>query len=314
MKKIFCILLAVLFSLFSSISFASATTFHVENAGLSITIPDNMYVFDRNTSPDDGRIPSLGLTYEGLMASFTAQDIYLDALDIDNLNEIVVICEPSDDKDFALLSPDELYNAVLSEENAITQSGRTIEDADIFEHGNFDFVKTISKANDTHMQYTTVHNGVKLKIRLIDFDGNLTKKESENFEEIVESIAFDAPLKAEENKETEEPLKTETMPDGNIPTADAPKKDMPYGNLSKLAFIILAAIAVCTIPALVFRFVFAGGGIKKAGAKVFTFIYTLAMTFLFYYIVTKHQDLNLSLLICLVPILWSFVVYKIVKR
>ncbi len=316
MKKTICILLCVLFSLFPILSFASATTYRAEGADLSITLPDNMYVFDRKVSPTDERITSLGLTYEGLIASFMSQDIYLDALDIDNFNEILVISEPTEDKNYSELTPDALYNAVLSEKEALSQSGRTVENADIFELGNVDFVKTTSKANDTHMQYTTVYNGQKIKVRLIDFDGNLTTAEAEAFEEIVETLAFDH---APEAVPIEEPAQDSSAKSDTSPSTDAPVSGIdlsgfPFGQLGKIALIIFTAIVICSLPALILRFVFLNGGMRKTGAKVFAFLYSAIMVVFFYYLVTKHKELNLSLFICLVPVVWSFVIYKIVKR
>ena len=314
MKKIICVLLSVVFSLLSIVSFASVTAYNAQGADLSISMPDSMYVFDRNVSPNDARITSLGLTYEGLMSSFLSQDIYLDALDTEAFNEIIVISEPTDDKNFFDLAPDGLYNAVINEEKLLTQSGRTIEKSDLFEAGGVDFVKTVSKSKDIFVQYTTVYNGKKVKIRLIDFDGNLTNDEAEGFEEIVETVSFSvAPQKAEK----------ETAPTvaANQPTIDEPEKikepsekDALYNSIKKILVVLLIALAVCTIPALIFRYVFTSDGIKKAGAKAFTFFYTIAMTALFYFIITKHAELKLSILICLVPLLWSFVIYKIVKR
>jgi len=318
MKKIICILICVLFSLFPLLSFASATTYRAEGADLSITLPDNMYVFDRKVSPTDERITALGLTYEGLIASFMSQDIYLDALDTDNFNEIIVISEPTDDKDFSDLTPDGLYKAVLAEEKSLSESGRTIEKSDLFELGNIDFVKTVSKANDTHMQYTTVYNGEKIKIRLIDFDSNLTFDEAESFETIVETITFDNPPAAvgeeKEPIQNDEPLSVSSPIAAETITSDGNAEKLPYDKAGKIALIIFIAIIICTIPALVFRFVFTNGGIKKGGAKVLAFFYTIAMMLLFYYIITKHKELNLSIMLCLVPLIWSFVVYKIVKR
>ncbi len=310
MKKIICALLAVIFSICSIISFASSTSYNADGADLTITLPDSMYVFDRSLSPDDERINALGLTFEGLMSSFTSQDIYLDALDTEAFNEIVVISEPTDDKNFFDLSADELYSAVIAEEGYISQSGRTIEKSDLFEVGDVDFIKTVSKSKDIFVQYTTVYNGKKVKIRLIDFDGNLTNDEAESFEEIVESVSFNtAPQKKSE------PIKEATDDPKPVPVTKEPsKEDELINSMWKILLIIAVSIIICTIPALVFRYVFTSGGIKSAGAKAFTLFYTIAMTFLFYFLITKHNELKLSLLLCLVPLLWSFVIYKIVKR
>ena len=135
----------------------------------------------------------------------------------------------------------------------------------------------------------------------------------------MQSTASDAETKSDSEimTETEKNQKTETAPESNsedVFSADSVDEKTPYDNLAKIAVIILAAILICTIPALIFRFVFTNGGIGKSGAKILAFFYTIGMTWLFYYIVTKYKELNLSLLICLVPLIWSFVVYKIVKR
>ncbi len=314
MKKIICVLLTVVFSLLSTISFASVTSYNVSGADLTLSLPDSMYVFDRNVSPNDSRITSLGLTYEGLMSSFLSQDIYLDALDIEEFNEIVVISEPTEDKNFFDLAADGLYNAVIAEENFLVQDGRTIEKSDLFEAGEIDFIKTVSKSKDVFLQYTTVYNGKKVKIRLIDFDGNLTSEEAEAFEEIVETVTFNtAPLKAKKET-TPVSVTDDPLPQTKSETKEKSKAGDLTGLINKIILVIATSVAVCTIPALVFRYVFTNGGIKKTGAKAFTFFYTIAMTALFYFIITKHSELGLSILVCLVPLLWSCVIYKIVKR
>ncbi len=311
MKKIISLLICLTFVLLSASLVYATDTYTIESEGIKISLPDTMYVFDRNTSPDDERIQNLGLTYDALMSSFNSQDIYLDAMDTDNFNEIVVIVQPTDETNYFELKSAELYNAVLSEEKNLKDQGREIVKSDLFEAGNVDFVMTVSMANDAQIQYTTVYNGKKIKIKFIDFNSELTSAESDGFEEIAESVIFtDAPNVSKEEKDV-----PKDDPITDVPIKDETKSNEMVDKLGKVLIIILVAVIICTIPALIFRFVLSGGGIRsRGGAKAFAFFYSVLMALLYYYILTKHSELNLSIFISVIPLVWSFVIYKIVKK
>lgn len=312
-------LLCVLFASAPFAAYAANISYKVDTAGISLSLPQEMYVFTRDVLPTDERIAALGLTYEGLMSSFEAQDMYLEAMDTEAFNEIVVIAESTTETNYYELGYNGLYNAALSEEKALEDSGRKVISSDLYENNDVDFVKTISESTDSQLQYTTVYNNKKIKIRLIDFDGKITEDEAESFESIVDTVTFaQKPVvtKKEEPKPAV-PAAAEPEPQQTAQSDAAESKDGASGSVDKLGrllLIIAAACAVCTIPALLFRFVFAGGGMSKGGALVFAVFYSLAMTALFYYAVTSYPQLKLSIFICIVPLVWSLAIYKIVKR
>ncbi len=318
MKRIFVFLLCALFVISAVPAQATNISYKIDSVGISISLPQEMYVFTRQLRPDDERISALGLTYEALMSSFESQDIYLEAMDTEAFNEIVVISEPTADTNYYELGYDGLYNAAIAEEKALEAAGRKITSSDLFENNDIDFVKTVSVSNDCQVQYTTVYNGRKIKIRLIDFDGKVTEDEAESFETIVETVAFAAPPAIEpKNEEPENPqdAQVETSAPPQTATSSAESAaDAGVDKLGKLLIIIAIAIVICTVPALLFRFVFAGGGMSRGGAKVFAFLYSAAMAALFYYAVTRYPELHLSIYLCIIPVLWSFAIYKIVKR
>lgn len=317
MKRIFLFLLCALFVICAVPAQATNISYKVDSAGISIALPQEMYVFTRKVRPDDERIPALGLTYEALMASFESQDMYLEAMDTEAFNEIVVISEPTSDANYYELGYDGLYNAAIAEEKSLEAVGRKITSSDLFENNGIDFVKTVSVSNDCQVQYTTVYNGRKIKIRLIDFDGNVTQDEDETFESIVETVTFDAPPVAEPKKEPEKNSDAQAAaspePEGGAPSSES-AADARVDKLARLLVVIAIAIIICTVPALLFRFVFAGGGMSAGGAGVFAFFYSAAMAVLFYYVIGRYPELGLSIYLCIIPLLWSFAIYKIVKR
>ena len=317
MKRIFLFLLCALFVICAVPAQATNISHKIDSVGISIALPQEMYVFTRKVRPDDKRITTLGLTYEALMASFESQDMYLEAMDTEAFNEIVVISESTSEANYYELGYDGLYNAAIAEEKALEAAGRKITSSDLFENNDIDFVKTVSVANDCQVQYTTVYNGRKIKIRLIDFDGNVTQDEDETFESIVETVTFDAPPVVEPKKEPEKNSDAQAVaspePQGSAPSAES-AADAGVDKLGRLLVIIAIAIVICTVPALLFRFVFAGGGMSAGGAGVFAFFYSAAMAVLFYYAIGRYPELNLSIYLCIIPVLWSFAIYKIVKR
>jgi len=318
MKRLFVFLLCALFVICAVPAQATNISYNIDAVGISIALPQEMYVFTRQVRPDDERISALGLTYEALMSSFESQDMYLEAMDTEAFNEIVVICEPTSDTNYYELGYDGLYNAAIAEEKSLEAAGRKIASSDLFENNNIDFVKTVSLSNDCQVQYTTVYNGKKIKIRLIDFDGMVTDDEAESFETIVETVAFASPPAVEpKSEEPQKPkdtqVETSAVPENYTPSAES-AADAGVDKLGRLLIIIAIAIVICTVPALLFRFVFAGGGMSRGGAKVFAFFYSAAMAVLFYYAVTRYPHLHLSIYLCIIPVLWSFAIYKIVKR
>lgn len=318
MKRIVAVILCLVFALMAYPALAANISYKVESAGITIALPQEMYVFTRDVLPTDERITALGLTYEGLMSAFDAQDMYLEAMDTEKFNEIIVIAEDTKDANFYDLGYDGLYNAAIAEEKALEDSGRKVINSDLYENNNVDFIKTISKATDCQVQYTTVYNNKKIKIKLLDFDGTVTEQESEYFEGIVDTVAFiNEPVVA--NKDTtQSPAKEPEAVESNAEVkSDASAKSMADAGVDKLGrllIIIAVAIAVCTIPALLFRFVFAGGGMSKGGAGVFAVFYSVVMAVLFYYALAKYPQLGISTLICIVPLVWGLAIYKIVKR
>ena len=322
MKKLISVILVLVFSLCGICSFAANATYSVDSAGISISLPDDMYVFTRKTSPDDEHIAALGLSYDGLMSAFDAKSMYLEAMDTENFNEIVVICEDTTDTNFYELGYDGLYNAVMAEEEAIEKGGRKIESADLYESNHVDFAKIVSSGSGCQVEYTTVYNQKKVRIKFLDFDGSFTDDEAEFFENIIDTVQFtEKPINSKSDKEPESNSEIDGKNNAVQATADPDLSSDASGasalnmdELWKIIGIIAVAIAICTIPALLFRFVFSGGGMSRGGAAVFAIIYSLVMAALFYYAPQKIPQLEIGTYVSIIPLIWGFVIYKIVKR
>ena len=305
----------VLLSLFVCLIFtlsmlsAFAQGYNLHDAKISITLDDSLYVFTKDISPDDAKFQNMGISYEALMSDFNAYNYNLYAMDFDK--EYSVSSVDSGDISFYDLSSDALYKAVVNEQTNI-QKNALVYESDILEHPECDFIKVKYKDNETNyhlVNYITIYNGKKITISLKDTKDEITPLEDESFEKIIEEIKFLEPkvVKEEPANNTEKPseIKEET------PLAQESKSTNK--DLQRYAVIFLIAIVFLSVVAFVLRIVFTNGGLGHKGAKIFAFFYTIIMTFVFYYLSLKLSSYGVSVYYTIVPLIWSVVVYRIVR-
>lgn len=318
MKKSLSFFLCVILILCMPLTCLADSEYVIDDIGIKITFPDNYYVFTRDTLPDDEKFVSLGISYDGLMSVFAAENIYLEAMDTDAFNNFVIICSDTEEANYFDLGVDGLYKAVMSEEERLESGGREIIDADLFEAGNVDYVKIYSKAEDSRMQYITVYNGKKYEFRFVDYNESLTGIDDEYPDSLVEAAIFEQPAQketapsdssADKEKLPQAPSASPKEADGTYPHADGSLADC----LVDILIFVVLGIIICTIPVVIFRFIFMRTRLRKRTAFVFSFIYAVLMSVAFYFFIL-HLDIDtVSTYLCVLPLLWSFVIYKIVK-
>jgi len=169
LRNLVVLIVALMMVFTSTVAFAGNKEYRIEEAGMTIKIPDDMYVFTRSTPVDDPNLKALGFSYEGLISSFELANIYLEAVNAEDFSEVLVIVEDSADAD------------------------------------TNEFVKVES---DSAAQYEAVSGGKKITVKFVSYAGKQSDKMIKGYEKIVESIRLDgkdklpvAEIKEDEKKE-----------------------------------------------------------------------------------------------------------------
>ena len=211
-----------------------------------------------------------------------------------------------------------MERSVLAQQAQSISTPGYIFDADLFEAGNVDYVKIFSKAEDSRMQYITVYNGKKYEFRFVDYNESLTGIDDEYPDSLVEAAIFEQPAQketapsdssADKEKLPQAPSASPKEADGTYPHTDGSLADC----LVDILIFVVLGIIICTIPVVIFRFIFMRTRLRKRMAFVFSFIYAVLMSVAFYFFIL-HLDIDtVGTYLCVLPLLWSFVIYKIVK-
>ena len=316
MKKIISVLICLLTISLCLTSFGANVSYTVSPANVTVSIPESFYVFTRDTSPDDTRFSSLGFSYDTMMGTFNQQDIYLQAMGTEsgNQKEIVLICSATKDSEYSDVTA--LYNAAVAEGNALEKEGKTVIAEDIFESGGIDYVMVEYSDIFTCREYITVRSGMKIRLRLTDYEGDITSNEEDEFEAIVKTMTFAEEKKAAEEPEEEVPQKAPEKEPEKTQEKEASKgltKEMK-DRLLRILIIIGASLVLITLPALIMRLFLFRKGLSRGASKVFAIIYSIVVSALILYLAHKGLLGNISPYIAIIPLLWSFVIYKIVKH
>ena len=223
LKNTVVFIIAFMMIFTSMVSFASVKEYRLEEVGMSIEIPENMYVFTRDTTPDDKNLKELGFSYDGLKSSFELSNIYLEAVNADDFSEILVIIEDTSEKD------------------------------------TDKFVRT---DHDGEGQYETVQNGKKILVRFVSYAGKQSDELIEEYETIIESIRFDDKDKlpvSDEGDKQETGDFANSSDDGNESTGNAENtrgeenESRSYDGVTYFVIIIGAVMAIIIIITRIIR-------------------------------------------------------------
>lgn len=324
MKKIISLFVCLLIILSCTASFAAGVNYTVSPLNLTLTIPESMEVFTRNTSPDDGRFSAMGFGYDTMMESFKSQDIYLQAMSTDagNQKELVLICHSTDEEAYSDVTS--LYNAAMAEGSTLENQGKKVIAEDIFEHGGTDYIVVEYSDVFTKREYVTIQSGMKIRLRLTDYEGDITSDEEDFLENIVTSIKIP-------KAEKDEPQEKEVLPSDAEPATDLPSEtsandetssdESTFGlskemkdKIIKILISIVALLLLITLPPFIMKLFLFRKGLSRSGAKVFAIIYCVLVAVLLMYLKDKKILTDIPLYMVLIPLLWSYVIYKIVKH
>ena len=175
--------------------FADDNVYRVDEAGLQITIPSDYYTLTRATPPDDVIFSLLGISKEELLQQWEERTIFLDAVYIsENMEEITLTMTDSPFKDFGTFTDFELNAFFSSLSDTYSDSGMVINDYKIYDHSQTRFLKLMITSTDQTLhgiQYCTSNTEKMLFFTLSSFDREITEKELDAMQAIIDSIVFD---------------------------------------------------------------------------------------------------------------------------
>ncbi|MBQ4527848.1 MAG: hypothetical protein II998_07230 [Clostridia bacterium] len=256
-KKISALLLCVVMCAFCAISANAEVSaeYSIDEIGLKIMISENMYVFTRDVSPDDGRIPEVGYAYEGMMSKFQQENIYLDALATDGFEEIVITSENASEPNYYDLPIKKLYSVIETENAAVETSGRTLVASDLYEHENADFVKIHSLDSSCEsIEYITVYNSRKIRIKYIDYDGEISTDADDAFEAVIDSVVFTEKRIEVPYVETPESSDApdETVQESSAQSEGAQPVAQTFTQSADFVIVVLAILVIVLLLILIF--------------------------------------------------------------
>ena len=200
MKRIINALLFVisLSVLLSTTAFAAENNkYHLDELGMSISIPDELAVFTRDTKANDPNLKLFGHTKESMLSIMESGSIYLNALDRNGEYEIVVTMAQSPFEDFSLLSDTSLTALSSTFANTYEKAGATFIDSEVYLRNGAKYLKINSsqiKNGSTiySSHFTTAHMGKLINITVHSNSGEVKHRlNSLMLTGIVDSIVFD---------------------------------------------------------------------------------------------------------------------------
>lgn len=212
-KKLLSLIMCVLLCVFGVLNASAASvTYSAGKTGITLSLPESMSVFTREISPDAGEISDiLGMTYENLMSKYQLENIYLEAINPDTFENIVVTSCASSEKNYYDMTQDELNAIVTKEKNAYMSTG-SVDSAELYKSASgTNFVKIAKNADSANLIYVTVYNGNRITIKYTNFSSEITSGQESGFKAVIDSAKF--------------PEKVSDVEDGASTDTTEPKED-----------------------------------------------------------------------------------------
>ncbi|MCL2343488.1 MAG: hypothetical protein FWC62_06295 [Firmicutes bacterium] len=167
MKKLYVVVLAaaLFFGIGSSVLAEGAGVYHLQEAGITVTIPDGFSVVTRDTPADDPAFGLLGGTRVTVMQTLIASGAYLYAFPEGNTYGIQVVMQPG-----------------------AGNTGSQSEPVFTVQRGETNGIATV--------QYSAVAQGKTVGIVLKSNGGPVTQVMEDTLKAIADSVKFDTPAKS----------------------------------------------------------------------------------------------------------------------
>lgn len=287
---------------------SNTTAYTLDELGMTVNIPNNLYVFTRNTAQDDPKFTALNLKSEWLFGFFAAHDIYLNAVADGTYEIIITMTNERQDQnisDFNLLSDTELKTfidnsaALYQVAGALQEEGRTAHytGSEIFsENKQAKFIKseftlTAKDGNETYgVQYYTIHNGKAINIIMGSYSQYVIPECKSIMNDLIRNVAFTNSITPPERTDAQ----------------------LKYINSLPLPLLIAinlgATFILFSLPMLVYRFIILRRPLDVKTAKKVAVIDGLAYVLLLTIYILYSGNYYIA-----AGILWSFLNYFILK-
>ncbi len=175
---------------------AEAAAYDLEELGFSIEIPDQFYVFTRETPADDPGYEACGLEKGSMDDLMEEGNIYLNALAWPDFEyEIVVTKISSELNDFRNLSDSLLKTMASNFETGFANVGQTFIGAELYNHPQAKFIKVhasqeLNGSEVYRLQYYTVYDKQAINITFHSYTGSWEEKYEELLKAVVDSMDF----------------------------------------------------------------------------------------------------------------------------
>lgn len=204
MRKIFALLIAFLLVFPVTEAHAAENVYRLDELALSVTVPDELATFTRDTSKNDPDLATFGITKEQMDSMMTENNIYLNALTENGAYEIVVTMSKISMDDFYYLSDSDLSEIASSFVDGYAENGMQVIESEIYAHPQAKFLKIYLKhSSDSYvLQYYTIYDGKAISFNLHSYSGKLSVYQKGVIQQVVDSIEFDNTPQEKIAKET----------------------------------------------------------------------------------------------------------------
>ena len=203
MKKPFLFAIALMCMLTSvpAAYAANSTTYELSELNMTIDVPADWITFTRDIDENDPNLEQMGTTAETLISTYETNSIYLNAVCLNPLSEIVItmVSDKSTQSiyDFNLISDEDMPEAaesIRTEMQEIMGDAATYTESSIYTHTQAKFAvfnfETSGEFPDHAQQYTTIINGQTINVTLHSYTGQLTAAQEQLLKDVVDSITF----------------------------------------------------------------------------------------------------------------------------
>ena len=228
----------------------SLKIYRIEEAGMNIGLPENMYVVTKDTDAKDPVFEAYKLTKDDMMKTFGEMSLYIKADSKDFINDITVsVFENKDTKNIGDLSKLKEKDLQIVIDNLLEQS--IYKDCSKSEYNGTMFLtlNIEDKTDNTDIkgiQYYTVINGKRVIITFQSFDGKLDSDDTALSEKIMQSVKFDG---AEVKKLNE---LTDTLQEISEKKVSDKIKDANRIDIRYIYMVIAASIGLISLMIMIY--------------------------------------------------------------
>ena len=192
MKK--CLMILTLLSLMMGLAIPAqaASDLHIiPEMELSLAIPSEYLIFTRHMDQDDPLLSDYGFSLDGLMEELVAGNIYLNAVDPDGNEEIVVTMEENIISEFNGLGETSLLMLASTLKDGYEEYGISVSSYDIYHHPQLEFIRIYFNTTDKTsygLQYYTIYGGQAMNFTMRSYEGPISGSQERTIQNVVDSV------------------------------------------------------------------------------------------------------------------------------